>query len=164
MTPKETMRPASACAPGAENRSRTPGAWCSLLAGLVAALALSAAGCRGGLKTFSAPKWPGLGDAKAKAAEPPMLAAAPTSSGPIEKPSAGASPYPTSSTPAGYVVADPGTAGASPGVIQTAATDPPSVTYGVTPAMPDPVRDTPAPPMTTVEASSPIAPQVGPYA
>lgn len=140
----------------------------SLLPALLAAAVLAASGCRGGMKTFSAPKWPGFGDAKSKTIEAPALVAAPSQSGPIEKPSAGATPYPTSSTPAGYVVADPATAsGTAPGVVQTAATDPPAVTYGVTPAMPAPVTDPspPAvPPLTPIERPTAIAPQVGPYA
>lgn len=168
MPPTASKRPLSVGTVGEAILRRWPHVGSSLVPVLVAAVALATVGCRGGMKSFTAPKWPGFGDTKSKGIEAPALAAAPTTSGPIQKPSAGASPYPTSSTPAGYVVADPvAAAGTAPGVIQTAATDPPAVTYGVTPAIPAPGTDpvsTSAPPMTPVERTTPIAPQVGPYA
>lgn len=169
MSPTVSKRFAFAGAAGGAIARARHGRRAALLPLLVAVVTLSAGGCRGGLKTFAAPKWPGFGDAKSKPIDAPALAAAPTSTGPIVKPSAGATPYPTSSTPAGSVVVDPVAAsGPTPGgVIQTAATDPTAVTYGVTPPMSVAERDVasqPAPPLTPIDRAAPIAPQVGPYA
>ncbi len=135
---------------------------------LVAVTLVAATGCRSGARALSAPKWPSFPGSKAKQAEAPALASVPTNDAPIKKPSASATPYPTTSTPAGYVVNDPATAtGGGADAIQTAATDPAAVTYGVTPPMPaapalEPVQQT----NSLAEASppAPISPQVGPYA
>ncbi len=149
-------------------RTRGPAAPARLALPLAAVLLLlPLAGCRGGMRSFSAPKWPSLGDAKSKTVDAPALAAAPSTSGPIQKPSAAATPYPTSSTPAGYVVNDPASAsGVSPSVIQTAATDPQAVTYGETPPLPPPEASVPPNiAATAAPAEAPaINPQVGPYA
>lgn len=150
-------------------RTRGPAAPAGLALPLaVALLLLPLAGCRGGMRSFSAPKWPSLGDTKSKTVDAPALAATPSApSGPIQKPSAAATPYPTSSTPAGYVVNDPAAAaGVSPSVIQTAATDPQAVTYGVTPPPPPPEASALPSVAATAAPSEPTAinPQVGPYA
>jgi hypothetical protein len=84
------------------------------------------------------------------------------------KPSAAATPYPTTSTPAGYVVneASP-TAGAAAVGIQTAATDPATVTYGVAPPpqlAAAAVDQRPAPGIPESAPPQSISPQVGPYA
>lgn len=150
-------------------RTRVPARAAGLVLPLaVVLLLLPLAGCRGGMRSFSAPKWPSLGDTKSKTVDAPALAAAPSaSSGPIQKPSAAATPYPTSSTPAGYVVNDPAAAsGVSPSVIQTAATDPQAVTYGVTPPPPPPEASVPPSLASAAAPTEPAAinPQVGPYA
>ena len=128
---------------------------------------LAGGGCRSGVRSMSAPKWPSFGASKAKGIDDTALTAAPKIDAPTTKPSAAATPYPTTSTPAGYVVneASP-TAGAAAVGIQTAATDPATVTYGVAPppqlaaAAGDP-RSAPTPGSAPPQS---ISPQVGPYA
>jgi len=156
-----------AAAGGNERFTRV--SWRRGAACLMVGLSLAGSGCRGGVRSLSAPKWPGLSGAKAKGVETPTLASVPTSDAPIKKPSASAAPYPTTSTPAGYVVNDPAhTGGVGPDTIQTAATDPAAVTYGVTPSLAPPAPAVPAESVasTPAAAASPagIAPQVGPYA
>ena len=133
---------------------------------------LAGGGCRSGVRSMTAPKWPSFGASKPKGIDDTALTAAPKIDASTAKPSAAATPYPTTSTPAGYVVneASP-TAGAAAVGIQTAATDPATVTYGVTPppqlaaAAVDP-RSTPGIPESAPPQSiSPqVGPQVGPYA
>jgi hypothetical protein len=95
---------------------------------------LAGSGCRSGVRSMTAPKWPSFGSSKPKGVDDSGLTAAPKVAASINKPSTAATPYPTTSTPAGYVVNDasPTAGGPVPG-IQTAATDPGAVTYGVTP-------------------------------
>ena len=129
---------------------------------------LAGGGCRSGVRSMTAPKWPSFGTAKPKGIDDSALAAAPKIDASTQKPSTAATPYPTTSTPAGYVVNDSSpTAGAAATGIQSAATDPAMVTYGATP-----------PPQLAAAASDPramaglpensapqaISPQVGPYA
>jgi hypothetical protein len=144
------------------------GGWRSGSAWLLLIVLVAAPGCRSGVRSLSAPKWPNFSGAKSKSVEAPALASVPTSDAPIKKPSAAAVPYPTTSTPAGYVVNDPATAsGGAPEGIQTAATDPAMVTYGVTPPLPvTPAYEPAAPARTLAESTppAPISPQVGPYA
>jgi len=128
---------------------------------------LAGGGCRSGVRSMSAPKWPSFGASKPKGIDDTALTAAPKIDAPTTKPSAAATPYPTTSTPAGYVVneASP-TAGVAAVGIQTAATDPATVTYGVAPppqlaaAAGDP-RSAPTPESAPPQS---ISPQVGPYA
>ena len=128
---------------------------------------LAGGGCRSGVRSMSAPKWPSFGASKPKGIDDTALTAAPKIDAPTTKPSAAATPYPTTSTPAGYVVneASP-TAGVAAVGIQTAATDPATVTYGVAPppqlaaAAGDP-RSAPTPGSAPPQS---ISPQVGPYA
>jgi len=135
--------------------------------GLLLAI-LAGGGCRSGVRSMTAPKWPSFGTSKPKGIDDSTLTAAPKIEAPTTKPSAAATPYPTTSTPAGYVVNEGSpTAGAAAVGIQTAATDPSTVTYGVTPppqmaaSALDP-RSAPAIPESVPPQS--ISPQVGPYA
>lgn len=128
---------------------------------------LAGGGCRSGVRSMTAPKWPSFGASKPKGIDDTALTAAPKIDAPTTKPSAAATPYPTTSTPAGYVVneASP-TAGAAAVGIQTAATDPATVTYGVTPpsqlaAAAVDLRSAPTPESAPPQS---ISPQVGPYA
>ncbi|RLS32372.1 MAG: hypothetical protein DWH79_08280 [Planctomycetota bacterium] len=140
--------------------------WRRVAACGVAVLLLHASGCRGGARSLSVPAWPSFRGSKTADASAiksaPSLASA---DGPIKKPAASASPYPTTSTPAGYVVNDPThSSAAGTDTIQAAAADPQMVTYGVTP----PLRSA-APPetqqiVTTQLPSAAPVPQVGPYA
>jgi hypothetical protein len=129
---------------------------------------LAGGGCRSGVRSMTAPKWPSFGTAKAKGIDDSALAAAPKIDASTQKPSTAATPYPTTSTPAGYVVNDNSpTAGAAATGIQSAATDPAMVTYGATPppqlaaAASDPRAVAGLPESTPPQA---ISPQVGPYA
>lgn len=127
---------------------------------------LAGSGCRSGVRSMTAPKWPSFGSSKPKGVDDSGLAAAPKVTASINKPSTAATTYPTTSTPAGYVVNDasPTAGGPVPG-IQTAATDPGAVTYGVTP--PTQVASPAADPPAAVAGSPPpaaISTQVGPYA
>ena len=148
---------------GASNRRGRLGA---VAIGILLA-SLAGGGCRSGVRSMSAPKWPSFGASKAKGIDDTALTAAPKIDAPTTKPSAAATPYPTTSTPAGYVVneASP-TAGVAAVGIQTAATDPATVTYGVAPppqlaaAAGDP-RSAPTPESAPPQS---ISPQVGPYA
>ena len=155
----------SGSAPGATPVRR--GRLGAIAIGLLIA-SLAGGGCRSGVRSMTAPKWPSFGTAKPKGIDDSALAAAPKIDASTQKPSTAATPYPTTSTPAGYVVNDSSpTAGAAATGIQTAATDPAMVTYGATP-----------PPQLAAAASDPramaglpensapqaISPQVGPYA
>lgn len=127
---------------------------------------LAGSGCRSGVRSMTAPKWPSFGSSKPKGVDDSGLTAAPKVAASINKPSTAATPYPTTSTPAGYVVNDasPTAGGPVPG-IQTAATDPGSVTYGVTPPaqVAPPAAESPAAVAGTVPPAA-VATQVGPYA
>ena len=155
----------SGSAPGATPVRR--GRLGAIAIGLLIA-SLAGGGCRSGVRSMTAPKWPSFGTAKPKGIDDSALAAAPKIDASTQKPSTAATPYPTTSTPAGYVVNDSSpTAGAAATGIQSAATDPAMVTYGATP-----------PPQLAAAASDPramaglpensapqaISPQVGPYA
>ena len=139
----------------------------TLAIGLLIA-SLAGGGCRSGVRSMTAPKWPSFGSAKSKGIDDSALAAAPKIDASTQKPSAAATPYPTTSTPAGYVVNDSSpTAGAPAPGIQTAATDPAQVTYGATPPpqLTSAAADQRA--MAGLPESAPpqaISAQVGPYA
>lgn len=142
-------------------RTRGFGRWT-----VVAVLAVTAAasGCKMGT-AGTRPSWWTFGGTPKDDAD--KLAAAPSFSGDVTKPSASAKPYPTTGTPNGYVI-DGAT---KPGAAAVAATAPTAVTYGVTPppATPDPVEMATAPARSdtaagTVPPLTSIAPQVGPYA
>jgi len=155
----------SGSAPGATPARR--GRLGAIAIGLLIA-SLAGGGCRSGVRSMTAPKWPSFGTAKPKGIDDSALAAAPKIDASTQKPSTAATPYPTTSTPAGYVVNDSSpTAGAAAPGIQTAATDPAMVTYGATPppqlaaAASDPRAMAGLP---EASAPQPISPQVGPYA
>lgn len=125
----------------------------SMAAAIAIALMLSS-GCRSGASASAAPSWWSFGG---KGGDAEKLAAAPPFDGAIKKPSEAATPYPTTTTPNGYAVADAG-GGASEPVAPPAlpAAEPAVVTYGSQPAPPAAVAAAPGPPA--------IGPQVGPYA
>jgi hypothetical protein len=152
-------------APGATPARR--GRLGAIAIGLLIA-SLAGGGCRSGVRSMTAPKWPSFGTAKPKGIDDSALAAAPKIDASTQKPSTAATPYPTTSTPAGYVVNDSSpTAGAAATGIQSAATDPAMVTYGATPppqlaaAASDPRAMAGLPESSAPQA---ISPQVGPYA
>jgi hypothetical protein len=133
----------------------------------VACGVIASTGCRSGATAMSTPSWWSLGGSKTSDAE--KLAAAPPFEGSIKKPSESAAPYPTTTTPNGYAVADtaagqPNQPVAPPAL---AATEPAAITYGSPPA---PAAMAAAAASTAVTAPPPqqaapsIAPQVGPYA
>lgn len=123
-------------------------------------------GCKTGTAGMKPSWWTFGGGPQQEASK---LAAAPSFNGGTEKPSASAKPYPTTTTPNGYVLnGGSPSAGAVATAEPAAATAP--VTYGVTPppAKADPVAVATAP---SAPASAPtpgslstISPQVGPYA
>lgn len=128
---------------------------------------LPAVGCKTG-SSFTKPSWWTFGGTP-KDAE--SLAVAPPYAGDIKKPSESAKPYPTTSTPSGYVIAgstSPADPAAQP--FQTPQPQAP-VVYGSTP----PPQASPAATIATMASAPPaaasqqapassIAPQVGPYA
>jgi len=133
----------------------------------VACGVIASTGCRSGATAMSTPSWWSLGGSKTSDAE--KLAAAPPFEGSIKKPSESAAPYPTTTTPNGYAVADtaagqPNQPVAPPAL---AATEPAAITYG---SQPVPAAMAAAAATTAVTAPPPqpaapsIAPQVGPYA
>lgn len=133
--------------------------------GLVVASAFIATGCRSGTSTFSSPSWWAFGNSAGN--DPEKLAAAPpfdgkSADGTIAKPSQTATPYPTTTTPNGYSVAD-ATRGPvnDPAAVATQPVEQAAVTYGSTPP-PPPAAATQAP--ATVATTPPGGPQVGPYA
>jgi len=134
-------------------RSGMPGSVLSLAALL--ACTLAAVGCKSGT-TLAKPSWWTFGGGGGDAAK---LASAPSFSGDAKKPSESNKPYPTTSTPNGYVIAgsaDPGSPAATPAAQSAAPIGP--VVYGSTPAPAATAAATPAP------AAAPAAAQTGPYA
>lgn len=134
---------------------------------IVALLGLFSGGCKMGTAGTKPSWWAFGGTPKA---ESEALAAAPTFSGGVEKPSATAKPYPVTSTPNGYVIGDAKPDAAAPSL---AATSPAAVTYGVTPppARNDPVEMATAPTRPAATGGdaaaggsmASIVPQVGAY-
>jgi hypothetical protein len=133
---------------------------------ILTALAGTAAGCKSGTSWTAKPSWWTFGGGTPDAAK---LADAPPA-GDVSKPSATAKPYPTTSTPEGYVLSDKqrveqASAAAVPQSPPPAAT---AVTYGSTPP-PPPTASTPAVPQGPAAGLpaggglSSITPQVGPY-
>jgi hypothetical protein len=141
--------------------------------GVVAAVVMLAplAGCKSGT-SFAKPSWwtfggTGPADAEKLATAPPYGEAGKTTDGAIPKPSAAATPYPTTTTPNGYVVT--GSASAPPAVAAAAVGEAP-ITYGKTlpPAPPATAPAASLAPATAapaaVAAAPPVAAQAGPYA
>ena len=102
----------------------------------LAVLLPAASGCK--TSSWSAPAWPSFGGTKPGDAT--KLSSAPAFSGDVAKPSATAKPYPTTSTPQGYVLKGPagGTSGQQAGAGATA--DIPPVVYGSTPPPATPAK------------------------
>jgi hypothetical protein len=140
----------------------------AFLAAAILAGVMPAVGCKTGT-SFTKPSWWTLGGTPKP--EGDSLASAPPYGGAIAKPSESAKPYPTTTTPGGYVIT--GSAGPSATAAQQfeAPQSQTPVVYGSTP----PPQSTPvAAGAATVDTSpiagpqqstlSSIAPQVGPYA
>jgi|APCry1669188879_1035177.scaffolds.fasta_scaffold04321_3 hypothetical protein len=131
-------------------------------------IAAAAVGCKSGSSWTAKPSWwtfGGSGD------DPAKLAAAPPAITDVTKPSAAAKPYPTTTTPEGYVMESAQRAGqgqvasAAPQVPTTPAAEPAAVTYGSKPVTPAPASPPPqvASAFSGAGNLSGIAPQVGPY-
>ena len=128
----------------------------------IALLLAAASGCKSG-SWASRPSW--MGGVTPSAS---TLGAAPSFDKTVAKPSETAKPYPTTTTPEGYVLSDTTqTAGAaSPPATGLAPTEPSAVTYGsataaAQPADPRAYRQAPTTPATAPQS---ITSQVGPYA
>ena len=136
---------------------------------LVVLLAVAAVGCKSGSSWTAKPSWWTFGGS---GEDPAKLAAAPPATTDATKPSATAKPYPTTTTPEGYVMenaqraAQTQVAASTSQAPTTPASEPTAVTYGSKP----PAAATPSPPSQMAAAGagagnlSGIAPQVGPYA
>ena len=151
-----------------ESQSRRAGmARRALFAAALIACGMPAVGCKTGT-SFAKPSWMNFGGTPKTDAD--SLAAAPPYGGDIKKPSESAKPYPTTSTPSGYVI----TGSASPAdtaAQQFQAAQPQTpVIYGSTPppqtASSSAAAVASVPPAAGPQQSIPssIAPQVGPYA
>jgi hypothetical protein len=130
-----------------------------------------AVACTSGCKTGTAgvkPSWWSFGGSSTA---DPALASAPAFEGSVQKPSDAAKPYPTTTTPNGYVLNDTAGAAANAGPTQSEPDIPAAVTYGSTP------KPTTAAAAATATAAVPavadarsaqpqaaVAAQVGPYA
>jgi len=123
-----------------------------------------AGGCKSGSSWTAKPSWWTFGDASK---DPAALASAPPAPTDVTKPSAASKPYPTTTTPEGYVLDNAQRSGAS----QVAATtsspvEPAAVTYGSTPVAPPAaaaVASQAAVAPAAAGSLSSITPQVGPY-
>ncbi len=132
------------------------------------ALAFAAAvagGCKSGSSWTAKPSWWTFGDASK---DPAALASAPPAPTDVTKPSAAAKPYPTTTTPEGYVLDKAQAAGTTnvAAAAVSAPVEPAAVTYGSTPVAAPVASQTAAasPAAATVPGSlSSISPQVGPY-
>lgn len=145
---------------------RSRSAWQGVVAAIGVLLVAGATGCKTGTAGMKPSWWTFGGGSQDEAAK---LAAAPSFNGSTEKPSASAKPYPTTTTPNGYVLGGSAPAAGAVAGDPVAAAAP--ITYGVTPppAKADPVAVATAP--GTAPTTSPtggslasISPQVGPYA
>lgn len=137
----------------------------AITAAILCGCALTSVGCKTG-SAFTKPSWWTFGGGKSDAGS---LAAAPPYEGDIKKPSETAKPYPTTSTPNGYVIT--GSSGAT-ALAERAQSPQPSapVVYGSTPPAPalPTMASTASPPAAASGGASAggqaLAPQVGPYA
>lgn len=133
----------------------------------VVVVALAAMGCKTGTSWTAKPSWwtfGGSGD------DPAKLASAPPAAADATMPSATNKPYPTTTTPEGYVLENAQRAGqaqvaAAAPPATTPATEPAAITYGSKPAAAAPVSTPPQIASAAAGAGSlsGIAPQVGPY-
>jgi hypothetical protein len=137
----------------------------ALFAAALMGCVMTSVGCKTG-SSFTKPSWWTLGGTPKADAD--ALAAAPPYGGDIKKPSESAKPYPTTSTPSGYVIT--GTGSPTDAVAQQFQSAQPQapVVYGSTPPpQPALAASTASPPsggFAQQPAASSIAPQVGPYA
>lgn len=150
--------------PRAESQRRRAGmARRALFAAALIGCGMPSIGCKTGT-SFAKPSWWTFGGTPKTDAD--SLAAAPPYGGDIKKPSESAKPYPTTSTPSGYVI----TGSASPAdtaAQQFQAAQPQTpVVYGSTPAPQAAAAVASVPPAAAPQQPTPssITPQVGPYA
>jgi len=142
----------------------------SSAAGLaIVLIAAATVGCKSGSSWTSKPSWWTFGGS---GEDPAKLASAPPAPTDVTKPSAAAKPYPTTTTPEGYVLENaqraPGSQVASTSPAPAvAATEPAAITYGTTPPAPAAAATPPAAApqiaSSTAGGLTGIAPQVGPY-
>lgn len=133
---------------------------------LAAAVAVAAVGCKTGSSWTAKPSWWTFGGGPEEASK---LATAPPAPTDITKPSAASKPYPTTTTPEGYVLAGAESAvkssagGGTPPQLEQPAV-PAAVTYGSRPAAPAVAEARPIAPAGGPQTGlSSITPQVGPY-
>jgi hypothetical protein len=133
-----------------------------LFAAALLACVLPAVGCKTG-SSFAKPSWWSFGGT---AKEADSLASAPPYGGDIQKPSTSAKPYPTTSTPSGYVITGTGSPTGTVPQYESAQAQSP-VVYGSTPApqtTPAAIAAAQSSALPQQPGASAIAPQVGPYA
>lgn len=146
------------------NRRKSSGRWSRpalvLGATLLSCGIVPATGCKTGT-SFSKPTWPTFGSLPKKKDTADDLATAPPYAGDVKKPSETSKPYPTTSTPNGYVLT--GTTGPAAGQIpqNPAPQTQTAVVYGTTPPPAAPTQ--PAPTVAAAPTPAGIGPQVGPY-
>ncbi|MFM1996635.1 MAG: hypothetical protein RLZZ111_1022 [Planctomycetota bacterium] len=133
--------------------------------GIVLVLAAAVAGgCKSGSSWTAKPSWWTFGDASK---DPAALASAPPAPTDVTKPSAAAKPYPTTTTPEGYVLDNAQRSGAPQVAATTSSpTEPAAVTYGSAPVAPPaaaPLASQAAVAPAAAGSLSSITPQVGPY-
>jgi len=138
----------------------------ALFAAALIGCAMPAVGCKTGT-SFAKPSWMTFGGAPKPNAT--SLTAAPPYDGDIKKPSESSKPYPTTSTPSGYVInSTPGTPGVADTAAQPSQAAQPQapVVYGTTPTPQATASVAAVPPAAALQQPTPasIAPQVGPYA
>ena len=134
------------------------------------AVAIAAVGCKSGSTWTAKPSWWTFGGGPEDAAK---LASAPPAPTDVTKPSAAAKPYPTTTTPDGYVLNNSQATGqsspASAAPQLQSPVEPAAVTYGSQPAVPTTPESRPTAPAQVATAGGPqtglssITPQVGPY-
>jgi len=160
-------RPAAGDEPGLSGRPAVVAVSRGRLLGVLACalVAAAATGCKSGAAMTKPSWWSFKGDSSSDSAK---LASAPRFEGDTRKPSETAKPYPTTSTPNGYVIAGTGGQDVAAGQIQPPSPQQP-VVYGQTPP-PAPAAPAmtagmaPATPVGVVGSPAQPAAQVGPYA
>jgi hypothetical protein len=131
----------------------------SRLAGLIVGVSLLsvAGGCRSGSSWSKPSTWAfGGGGATEES-----LASAPAFDGAVQKPSETSTPYPTTTTPEGYVLTGSEGVGDAVAAVEPSR-QPTPITYGQTNPAPAQPMTSPAPALAA-DAGSPARPQVGPY-
>ena len=144
-------------------RRRRSTATRALVAAALIGCVVPAVGCKTGM-SFAKPSWMTFGGTPKPGAD--SLAAAPPYGGDIKKPSESAKPYPTTSTPSGYVI-NSASGAADTAAVQVQSAQPQTpVVYGSTPPPQAAASVAAVPPAGGSQQPTPssIAPQVGPYA